>query len=422
LNITNSVELQLVMSVFILAYSVGPLFMAPLSELYGRVIVLQLANLVYLVFNLLCAFAPSPATIIVFRFIAGLGGSAPLAVGGGVLTDLFQSDERGVALAMYTIAPMIGPATGTLMAGFLVSALPWRWLFYVTSAFDGLVQLAGLFFLAETYAPVLLQRRRRRRELERRAAAGETGVDAAADANHKISLNHAAAKIKEAAVRPFVLLLTQPIIQVLSLYMMFLYGIMYLSIATFSDLFTGPTYSEPVGVSGLNYIALAVGQVLGSQIAGTSSDRTYRHLRDTRGAGTGRPEFRLPMVVPGAIIMPAGLLLYGWAAERAMPWPVPDAGMLLFATGLMTAYMCVNVYVFDCYQRYAASAVAAVTFLRSLGGFGFPLFAPTLYEALGYGWGNSVLALVGFAVGVPAPFLLWRFGPALRSRSTYAAG
>lgn len=79
-GIKNEVESQLTLSIFVLAYAVGPLFLAPLSEIYGRVIVLQLANLFYLVFNIACGVSQSKGQMIAFRFLAGLGGSAPLAV------------------------------------------------------------------------------------------------------------------------------------------------------------------------------------------------------------------------------------------------------------------------------------------------------------------------------------------------------
>jgi MFS family permease len=71
---------QLTLSIFILAYAVGPLFLGPLSETYGRAIVLQLANLFYLVFNIACGVSQSKEQLIAFRFLSGLGGSVPLAV------------------------------------------------------------------------------------------------------------------------------------------------------------------------------------------------------------------------------------------------------------------------------------------------------------------------------------------------------
>lgn len=79
-GVTNEVESQLILSVFVLAYAFGPLFLGPLSEIYGRVPVLQLGNLVYLVFNIACGASRNKGEMIAFRFLSGLGGSAPLAV------------------------------------------------------------------------------------------------------------------------------------------------------------------------------------------------------------------------------------------------------------------------------------------------------------------------------------------------------
>src|SRR5690242_2016332 len=81
-NITNEVEAQLTLSIFVLAYAIGPLFLGPLSEIYGRVIILQLSNLFYLAWNLGCGFAQNSGQLMAFRFLSGLGGSAPLAIGG----------------------------------------------------------------------------------------------------------------------------------------------------------------------------------------------------------------------------------------------------------------------------------------------------------------------------------------------------
>ena len=115
LNITSEVEESLILSIFVLAYAIGPLFLGPMSEIYGRVIVLQLANLFYLVFNLACGFATTKGQLIAFRFLAGLGGSAPLALGGGVLSDCWRAEERGKAISIYSLAPLLGPALGKLL-------------------------------------------------------------------------------------------------------------------------------------------------------------------------------------------------------------------------------------------------------------------------------------------------------------------
>ncbi len=79
-KITSSVETYLLMSIFLLAYAVGPFVLGPLSEIYGRVVVLQSANLVFLLFNTVCGWSTSKEQMLAFRFLSGLGGSAPQAV------------------------------------------------------------------------------------------------------------------------------------------------------------------------------------------------------------------------------------------------------------------------------------------------------------------------------------------------------
>ena len=80
LNVPEGFMRQLVMSIFLLGYAQGPFILAPLSEIYGRVTVLQYANLIYLVFNTACGFAQTENQMLVFRFLSGIGGSAPQAV------------------------------------------------------------------------------------------------------------------------------------------------------------------------------------------------------------------------------------------------------------------------------------------------------------------------------------------------------
>jgi len=96
--------------------------------------------------------------------------------------------------------------------------------------------------------------------------------------------------------------------------------------------------------------------------------------------------------------------------------------MVIFSVGTDISFQCATAYLIDCYTRFAASGIAAAVLLRSFAGFGFPLFAPAMYAALGWGWGNSLLGFIALLLGVPAPFLLWRYGPALRNNSKYAAG
>jgi len=89
--------------------------------------------------------------------------------------------------------------------------------------------------------------------------------------------------------------------------------------------------------------------------------------------------------------------------------------------GILISSVATQSYVIDSYGIHSASALAAVGTLRSLAGFGFPLFAPALYKSLGYGRGNTVLFSVAVAIGCPAPWLFWKYGKRIRGWSKYAS-
>jgi len=412
LNITNEVVLSLTLSIFVLAYAIGPLFLGPFSEMYGRVYVLQLSNLLYLFFNLGCGLAKTKVQLIIFRFLSGLGGSAPLALGGGVLSDLFTAEERGRAISIYSLAPLLGPAIGPIAGGFIAENTTWRWVFYATTIADGLIQFSGLFFLQETYPPVLLHRKKKKLIKETGNEALHTEWD---DPNRTVI-----ATLKISLTRPFRLIATQPIVQVLALYMAYLYGLMYLVLSTFPGLWENE-YHESVGIGGLNYISLGVGFFIGTQVCAPTQDRIYRVLKK-KNNGVGKPEFRVPLMVPGAALVPIGLFWYGWSAQAHIHWIMPNIGAAIFAAGVIIGFQCIQTYIVDAYTRFAASAISAAAVLRSLAGFGFPLFAPYMYRALHYGWGNSLLGFIALGLGCPAPILLWLYGEKLRKKSTFAAG
>ena len=161
-GVANDVERQMILSVFILAYAVGPLFLGPMSEMYGRAPILQSAGIFFIVFNGACGLAQNAGQLIAFRFLAGIGGSAPLALGGGILTDLWDPEERGRTVSIYSLMPLLAPATGPVVGGFIDVYSNWRWSFYATFFAGVVIQIVGFTFLRETYGPRILHKKAKR--------------------------------------------------------------------------------------------------------------------------------------------------------------------------------------------------------------------------------------------------------------------
>lgn len=314
-------------------------------------------------------------------------------------------------MGIYTLAPILGPVLGPIAGSWIAEYSTWRWVFWSSSIAAMAIQVYGFFGLRESHGETLL--RRKKAQLIK-----ETG-------NHDLYLGGDAelplyTKIVGAAKRPIRMFFTQPIVLLISTYMAYIFGLNYLFIATFPEVWSG-IYGESPGIAGLNYISLGIGAFIGLFGNFFLIDKIYTGLK-TKNNGVGRPEFRIPTMLIGSPLVTIGLFWYGWAVQARAFWIVPNLGIIVFTAGSIICLAGMQTFIVDIYTRFAASAFAAAAITRSLAGFGFPLFAPYLYKDLGYGWGTSVLAFISIGLGWTAPVIFWIFGERLRNFSKYATG
>lgn len=280
-------------------------------------------------------------------------------------------------------------------------------------------------------------------------------------------------KIKKALSRPFRLLFTNPICAIFSLYMGFCYGIIFLFLTQHPLLFQRrdgpdaappklPTYNWDVGTAGLTYLGLGAGFLVSMTINVLIQDAIYSRLVASNGkvgwflfklpeeieimfqqtksekldaeqtVGStekspsnqipvtskpkkGRPEYRLPLCLLGMIILPIGLFVFGWTAQNRTHWSLPLLGSFLTGLATILCFQTILVYLVDAFIPYSASATACAVLVRSVLAAIFPLFAQQLYEALGFGWGSSLLAFISMA-GIPVPIILFIYGERLRNK------
>jgi len=405
----SNTESVMAMSVYLLATAFGPLLIGPLSEVYGRKPVLHATNIWFLIWNIVCGFANSKGLLISARFLAGFGASAIYALASGVLGDVWRPEERGRSLGQYILIPLLGAAVGPIVGGFITESTTWRWMFWSTSILQAVMVLVSFPLYLETHGPTILARRAKHRRLTMGNEEYYTEVE-------RLEFGRSLSWILSRCLsRPIRLLLFHPIVQVQACLSAFNYGILYLMLSTISDLWI-KQYHESISISGLHYISSCLGEIFGAEIGGPLLDVVYRKMKQ-RANGIAVPEFRVPMMVPGAVLLPLGLFVYGWAAQKHTHWIVVDLGVFILSFGMQIGGQALQAYVIDSYLDHASSASAASQFLRSLTAFGFPLFAPKMYDALGYGWGNSTLGFVSIAIGIPAPLLVWIYGPRLRARA-----
>lgn len=128
---TNVTIATLTVTIYLLGFALGPLVIAPLSELYGRLIIYHVCNGLFFVFTIACAVSSDVGMLLAFRFITGCAGSAPLTIGGGTVSDVIPQEQRGAAMAIFAVGPLLGPVIGPVIGGFIAQGVGWRWTFWV---------------------------------------------------------------------------------------------------------------------------------------------------------------------------------------------------------------------------------------------------------------------------------------------------
>lgn len=407
INLHSTVLKSFCVSIMVLAWALGPLIIAPISESdrVGRRPVLNISIWITFIFNLVCGFAKTTAQLCVFRFLGGLGGCAPLNVGAGCLADIWSDDQRLLAMAFYALGPLLGPVLAPLISGFVVQRANWHWCFFYLAIFNFVVALVGTLFFEETYSPALL--RKKANKLRK-----ETGNPHLHTIFEIADGETTSGKIILSVLRPITFIVGHPMVFGLGIFMAFCYGFMYLLIVTFPTVYEG-NYGFSTEIAGLMYIPLGIGFILGTIIFTPLNNWIYKKMIANNN-GVPKPEHRLPMLIASGVGMPVALIWYGWSAQKKLHWIMPAIGAAIFGIFTVPIFQNIQNYLIDMNNRFAASSVAAAAVFRSLFGFSFPLFASFMYDALGYGWGNTMFAFIGLLLGVPFPVFCLKYGERLR--------
>ncbi|ETS84441.1 hypothetical protein PFICI_02466 [Pestalotiopsis fici W106-1] len=315
-----------VISVYVLGFALGPLLIAPLSEAYGRQPAYLVGNGGFLIWNIACGFAPNMASMMVFRFLAGSFGVAPFALGGGTIADMVQPAQRGTAMGIWMAGLTVGPVIGPTIGGFVSAYLGWRWNFWILAIMAGTVLLISAIVVKETFAPVLLARKTKKLQEKTGHSNLQPRLQKNVTARHRLWLS---------IVRPTKMLFTSLILFLLCLYISLVYTIMFILFTTFTEVFEGQ-YGFSTAISGLVYLGWGVGSIIGQALY---TLWTNHFVSQRLEKGSFKPEDRLPLMVPGGLLLSLGLIWYGWSAQAQVHWIVPMIGTAFAAIGLTIVFV-----------------------------------------------------------------------------------
>jgi DHA1 family multidrug resistance protein-like MFS transporter len=401
------------LSMYVLAYGIGPLLFSPLSEIpiIGRNPPYIISYAIFVILLIPTALVDNFAGLIVLRFLQGFFGSPCLATGGATLQDVYSLIKLPYVLSLWAFAATCGPALGPIISGFSVAAKNWRWSLWEMLWMNGPIFLVLFFFLPETSsATILLRRAQRLRHLT-----GNTNLKSQSEID-QASLTPRDVAI-EALWRPFQLMLLDPSIAFTAVYTAIIYGIFYSFFEAF-PLVYNELYGFNLGELGLTFLSVTVGVIIA--ITWYWWYIYYVVEPEIRANGLGSPERRLIPALFVTFLVPIGLFIFGWTAREDVHWIVSCVGIVITTIGIFLIIQCIFLYLPLVYPQYAASLFAGNDFARSALAAGAIHFSYPLFHNLGVDRGISLLGglTVGCSFGV---YVLFFFGEKLRAKSRFAA-
>jgi DHA1 family multidrug resistance protein-like MFS transporter len=284
-------------SLYILGFASGPLIWAPASELIGRRWPLCIGMFGCSIFTIAAATAKDIQTLVICRFFGGIFGASPLSIVPAVLADMYGVVYRGVAISLYSLAVFIGPLVSPFIGGFIsASYLGWRWTLYIPAIMGFTNTAFLLLFLDETYAPfVLVKKAVKLRERSDNWAIHADQEKLEFDL-HKV--------LRDYFTLPLKMLVTEPILLLVTLYMSFIYGLVYALLGAYPYVFQD-TYGMPEGVNGLPIIGIAIGVVLALLFILSQHGSYVKKLQANGNKSV--PEWRLFPAIVGGFVFAGGL-------------------------------------------------------------------------------------------------------------------
>ena len=396
----------------------------PYSESFGRKWLYVVSTFLFSLFCILVGAVPSIAAIIVGRFATGVLSAIPSIILAGSIEDMFNSGPRIWMIYVWSMAANLGFCIGPIVGAYVTAEIDWyaslprlagtyfadgfrQWNFYLTAIITGVL---GFVMLAmrESRPSQLLERKLK--TLQRLTGNESFRIQ---NPDHTPDLR---TYVNGTLVRPLRLLLTEPNVFAVAVMTAVAFSLIYLFAAA------APIVYRPYGLdaklSSLSFIAVGVGLFLGVPIR-FYDQRVFKQRQRQRR--TLEPEDKL---VGFAIAAPALAVCLWWFAWTIPPlvhvhWIVSMLSLILlgFATNEFDAVLAG--YLADSYTIFAASAFAAMCFLRASLSAVFPLFARQLFVNLGANVGASVLAAIATIFCIFPIVFVYR-GERLRRASRFA--
>lgn len=405
------------LTLFVVGYGIGPMIFSPLSEnaKFGRTSIYIITLFIFFILQIPTALVNHISSLCILRFLAGFFASPCLATGGASVGDVITMPYLPVGLSLWGLAAVSAPSAGPLFGAIVTVKGNYRWTFWFVCITSGFALAVLLFLLPESYSKTILYRKAERL----RAVTGNENI--VSEGHIENSRMTPSEMLIDTLWRPFEVILFEPVVLLINLYIGLVYSIMYLWFEAFPIVFL-ETKGFTLIEMGVAYLSIQVGVVIGCAIYLPVMYKKY--TKKMLNGEQVTPEVFIPMAIVGSLFMPSGIFIFGWTAAKDLHWMGPIVGAAMFATGAFMIFQTLFNYMGNSFYRYMASVFAGNDLFRSCMAGAFPLFARALFlnlktDRFPVAWGCTILACISVLM-ISIPVLFFLNGPKLRARSKYA--
>lgn len=405
------------LTLFVFGYGIGPMVFSPMSEnaRFGRTSIYIVTLFIFFILQIPTALADDIASLCVLRFIAGFFASPCLATGGASAVDISHPAYIPIFISFWSASACCAPSMGPMFGAIVTVKGDFHWTFWFVCIALGASFLVLGCFLPESYGKTILYRK-----AERLRAL--TGNDKIVSEGH---LENMKMTTREIAIdilwRPFEIILFEPVVLLINVYIGLIYSILYLWFEAFPIVFVETHHFSliPLGVS---YSTILVGIIIAEIFYVAYIVKFYTRKIQTNQEVV--PEMFLPIAIVGGSLMPVGIFIFGWTSASDLNWMGPLVGAAIFAAGCFLVFQTSFNYLSMSFYRFLASVFAGNDLFRSLMAGAFPLFGRALFLNLStkrfvVGWGSTVLGFLTMLM-ILIPVVFYMNGPKLRARSKYS--
>ncbi|BGP38291.1 hypothetical protein JCM10449v2_002222 [Rhodotorula kratochvilovae] len=412
LGVGTEVVMNLDTALFLAGFGLAAPLWAPLSELAGRNPIYFVSLLLLALFEIGAALSRTLASRLVLRFLAGCAATTPLSNAGAAMGDLWNEDERSAAFGVFGVGGFLGPCLGPVISGWIAqSGWSYRWADWVQAIGAAVLLVVSFLLLPETYPPTLLALKAAAIRRRSRSAAYLTPLE---QTRRQISFAH---DFRLTLARPFAMLAREPIVVCFCAYLTLVFIIMFGNLTGYPHIFA--PYALSPGLSGSLFLSIALGLFL-CALATPLMRADYRRCvaRAAKAGAAVQPEVRLRVAIVGTWAVPGSLFWAAWVTRADVSIWASLGAQALFGIGVWCCFYSTFLYTIDSYGHKAASALAALTFLRYPIAGGAVLFTPFMYERLNPHYTLTLLACLSLLLSL-VPWGFCRFGARIRGWSRW---